>query len=301
VERGVREQARPRTDVAVLGLGGVGGAIAARTSAVCVGTPETAAAVRERGLTLEHDGVVTEAHPVVVERLDRPVGLLVVAVKAPSLPAALERIEVFAVADGVVLSLLNGLEHPDVLRRRLGPRVAPGSISRFQAHAPERGRVVQLTGVPLITAASNDLEADVLSQALEPLRAAGFDVVVADDERAVLWEKAARLAPLAAATAASGLDLGGLRSHGDWWERLTASIAEACAVATADGVSIPVDEQLAIVAAMPGSLTTSTARDVAAGRASELDAIVGSVLRAAHRLRVAAPVLGELLREAEAA
>ena len=74
-------------------------------------------------------GVVC-ARPEAVERLEEPVSLLVVAVKAHVLAEALERVEEFAVADGVVLTLLNGLEHPQVVRRRLGPRVAPGSISR---------------------------------------------------------------------------------------------------------------------------------------------------------------------------
>jgi 2-dehydropantoate 2-reductase len=136
---------------------------------------------------------------------------------------------------------------------------------------------------------------------MAPLRSAGLDVVVAGDERHVLWEKAARLAPLAAATAASGLDLGGLRAQPGWWERLTAAIVEACTVAEADGVALSVDSELALVDAMPDSLTTSAARDVAAGRPSELDAIVGSVLRTAHRHGVDAPVLAGLLREAGAA
>ena len=286
--------------VAVLGLGGVGGVIAARTGALCVVTEQTAAAVREHGLTLAHQGRVTVTHPHTVERLERSVALLVVAVKAPALAEALERIEAFAVADGVVLPLLNGLEHPAVIRRRFGLGVAPGSISNFQAYAPSRGYIVQETGTPLVTAASDDIPRERLAGSLEPLRAAGIDVVVAGDERAVLWEKAARLAPLAATTVASGLTVGGIRADPAWLERLEAAVAEACAVARADGVPLTAEPQLAIIGAMPDTLTTSAARDVVAGRPSELDAIVGSVLRAAHRLGVATPALADLLEEAEA-
>ncbi len=204
--------------VAVLGVGGVGGMLATRLTAaghraVCVATPASAAAIRSAGIELEAPDGALRARPEVVEHLEEPVGLLVVAVKAPALAEALERIEVFAVADGVALTLLNGLEHPEIVRRRLGPRVAPGSISHFQAHAVAPGRVVQETGVPLVTAASDDLPSDMLDRALAPLREAGVDVVLSDDERAVLWDKAARLAPLAAATAASGLTVGELRSR----------------------------------------------------------------------------------------
>ena len=287
--------------VAVLGVGGVGGVIAARTGALCIAGERTATAIREGGLTLVHRGRTTVTHPQTVERLERPVSLLVVAVKAPALAEALERIEAFAVADGVVLPLLNGLEHPAVIRRRLGPRVAPGSISNFQAYAASPGHIVHETATPLVTAASDDVPSELLDRSLEPLRAAGFGVAVVGDERAVLWEKAGRLAPLAAATAASGLSVGGIRAHPDWWARLGSAIAESCAVATADGVPLSARQQLAVIEAMPGTLTTSAARDVAAGRPSELDAIVGSVLRAAHRLGLTAPVLAELLEEAQAA
>ena len=49
---------------------------------------------------------------------------------------------------------------------------------------------------------------------------------------------------------------------------------------------------------MPPDLTTSTARDAAAGRRTELDAITGSVVRAGARLGVPIPTLTALLEEA---
>jgi 2-dehydropantoate 2-reductase len=54
-----------------------------------------------------------------------------------------------------------------------------------------------------------------------------------------------------------------------------------------------------IIEGMPPRLTSSTARDAAAGRRSELDAITGAAVRAARRAGVAAPVLTQLLAEAE--
>jgi 2-dehydropantoate 2-reductase len=49
---------------------------------------------------------------------------------------------------------------------------------------------------------------------------------------------------------------------------------------------------------MPPELTTSAARDAEAGRRTELDAITGSVVRAAARLGVDVPVLSALHEEA---
>jgi ketopantoate reductase len=59
-----------------------------------------------------------------------------------------------------------------------------------------------------------------------------------------------------------------------------------------------VDAQLEIVDQIADETTTSAARDVAAGRRSELDAIVGSVLRAARRLDVPTPTLVDLAARA---
>jgi 2-dehydropantoate 2-reductase len=297
--------------IAVLGLGGIGGMVAARTGALCVGTEPTVAAIRARGLSLEQGGTTAVARPEAVSRLDLSVSLLVVAVKTWALEDALARIAPEALDGALVLPLQNGLEHVDTLRGRLRelcgdspqspPHVAVGSIGGVEAYSPERGVVVQRTeGAAVIEAASADLAPAALEAALAPLRVTGLDVVVGDDERAVLWRKAARLAVLAAATVASGRAVGELRDDGAWRPRLEAALHEACAVAGADGVSLDPAGQWAIIRALPHDLTTSAARDAAAGRPTELDAITGSVVRAGGRLRVPTPALAGLLADARA-
>ena len=97
---------------------------------------------------------------------------------------------------------------------------------------------------------------------------------------------------------AAGRAIGELRSDGEWRARLEHAIAEACAVAEADGVQLRVAAQWEIIEEMADETTTSAARDVAAGRRSELDAILGSVLRAAGRLGVPTPTLSALAASA---
>jgi 2-dehydropantoate 2-reductase len=287
--------------IAVLGPGGIGGMLAARTGAICVGTERTVAAIGEVGLTLVHGDATMLTHPIPVERLEVPVSLLVVAVKAYDLVGALARVAPEAVAGAVVLPLLNGLEHLDELREHFGREtaVAAGSIGRVEALSPEPGVVVQRTAAAaVVEAASRDVDTETLAEALAPLRVPGIDVIVREDEQAVLWRKAARLAVLAAATAASGRSVGELRDDPAWRERLLAALDESVAVALADGVALSAPAQWGMIAAMPPDLTTSTARDAAAGRRTELDAITGSVVRAGARLDVPTPTLTALLEEA---
>ena len=211
--------------------------LAVRTGAVCVGTERTVDAIRTNGLTLVDGERTTVAHPEAVTRLDRPVSLLVVAVKAYALDAALDRIDPDAARQRRrapapqrprARGRFDPLRASDTFACRL---VAAGSIGRVEAYSPEPGFVVQRTPGALITAASRDLGRAALEAALAPLAVPGIDVVVADDERAVLWEKAARLAVLAAATVASGRTVGELRDDADWRERLRAALDEAVAVA----------------------------------------------------------------------
>ena len=285
--------------VAVLGPGAVGGSLAARLltagiHTICVARPETAGVIALAGLVVETRGATLTARPEVAERLTKPVGLLLVTVKAPALEEALDRIDPSAVEEGVVLPLLNGLEHMELVRSRFEGRVAAGSISHFQAYRAGRVQIVEGTSSPIVTMASDELPSRDLERVAELLRQARVEVRVAPSEKRVLWHKAVRISVLAAATAATGRTVGELRSDVVWRPRLEQAIGETCMVAEADGVQLRLAAQMTIIDDLADETTTSAARDVVAGRRSELDAIVGSVLRAGERLGVPCPTLSEL-------
>ena len=284
---------------AILGPGAVGGSLAVRLAnagvqVVCVAHAEAVGLIALAGLVVESPEGTLTARVEATEHLAKRVDLLLVTVKAPALEDAIERVDPSAVSEGVVVSLLNGLEHMDVLRARFDGRVAAGSISHFQAYRAGRVQIVEATLAPVITMASESLSRSRLEQAADMLRRARIDVRVGENERRVLWHKLARIAPLAAVTAVSGRPVGELRDDPKWRSKLEGGIVEACAVAEADGVSLRPAAQWAIIDEMADETTTSAARDVAAGRRSELDALLGGVLRAAERLDVACPTLTEL-------
>ena len=120
-------------------------------------------------------------------RLDGPVSLLVVAVKAYDLDEALGARRARALADAVVLPLLNGLEHVeriracDELTQRPGrASVAAGSIGRVEAYAAEPGVVVQRDAGRARHGRGGRGSSRVDStRALAPLRVPAIDVVVA--------------------------------------------------------------------------------------------------------------------------
>jgi len=283
--------------VGVLGPGGVGAALAvhfAQAGLVVVCVTHGDASAYDRGaLTLDWRGRTLTAEPYGTTLLDGPVDMLLVTVKAPALDDALARVEAQAIAGAVILPLMNGLEHVGRIRERFPGRVAAGSIGRFEAYKTDRTHVVQTTPSALVSLASDDLSDDELGGAARLLARAGIDVHRGGSEQEVLWDKVARLAPMAALTALTGENVGEVRT--EHRHELEAAVAEACAVARADGAPNDPAHQLAIIDSIPPSTTTSTQRDVAAGPPSELDAIVGGVVRAGRRLDVPTPTLADLL------
>jgi 2-dehydropantoate 2-reductase len=284
---------------AVLGPGAVGGSLAVRLAnagvqVICIAHPEAAGLVALAGLVVESPEGTLTARVEVVEQLARPVDLLLVTVKAPGLDDAIERVDPSVVERGVVVPLLNGLEHMDVLKARFDGRVAAGSISHFQAYRPGRVQIIEATVAPVVTIASESLSRAEVEAAADLIRRGRIDVRVGQNEKRVLWHKLARIAPLAAVTSVSGRPVGELRTDPKWRPKLDAALVETCAVAEADGVSLRPAAQWAIIEEMADETTTSAARDVVAGRRSELDAIVGGVLRTAERLDVPCPTLTEL-------
>jgi len=288
---------------AVLGPGAVGGSLAVRLAnagvhVICVAHAEAAGLIALAGLVVESPEGTLSARVEVVEQLVKPVDLLLVTVKAPGLADAIERIDPSSVTSGVVVSLLNGIEHMKPLHERFDGRVAAGTISHFQAYRPGRVQIIEATPSPVITIASDTLSRGEVEQAADMLRRARIDVRVGQTEKRVLWHKLARIAPLAALTSVSGKTVGELRTNPEWRAKLESAVVETCAVAEADGVALRPSAQFAIIEEMSDETTTSAARDVVAGRRSELDALLGGVLRIADRLDVPCPTLTELAETA---
>jgi 2-dehydropantoate 2-reductase len=120
-------------------------------------------------------------------------------------------------------------------------------------------------------------------------------VTVRDDEAAALWSKLAVLAPIALVTTWTAAPLGEARAgHRD---ELVAVVGEIVAAARADGVELDEAATVAILERVPDAMRSSMQKDAAAGRPIELDAIGGTIVRAAERAGTQAPVTARLVAE----
>jgi 2-dehydropantoate 2-reductase len=289
--------------VAVLGPGGVGGLLAAAlerggNDVVVVARASTVTAIAADGLRVQsvRFGELV-AHPRAVERLDQPVDALIVATKAAGLDGALERIET---EPEVVLPLLNGLDHLAVLRARFSTgSVLAGSI-RVEADRPQPAVIVHTSEFLLVNMATIDERTRPAMEALAAaLSDAGIESRVLGSEAQVMWSKLVRLNALACVTSAYDKLLGEIRSTPRLRADLVGAIEEASAVARAEGADVEAATAIAELERAHDTLGSSMQRDIAAGREPELDAIPGSVLRAAARHGLACPTIERLVGKIE--
>ncbi|MFC4563920.1 ketopantoate reductase family protein [Nocardiopsis mangrovi] len=290
--------------ITVLAPGGVGGLLAgllARDgrSVDIVATEPTAARIARDGLRVESAALgdftaAVEAAPAARRTAD----VLIVATKATSLEPALDRVPAGRLADGaLIVPLLNGFEHVDLLRARYprarvlssaiwveSTRVAPGHIRQT---GPFAGLHIAYSGAP----------ADRVEDLAAAVRATGFPVELRDDEAALLWGKLHFLLPTALVCTHAEQPVGGVRA-----ERradLAAVADEVAAVAAARGVGLDSGDVIAIVDALPPGTKPSMLRDREAGRPMEVDALGGALLRAGRAAGVPTPVTERLVADLE--
>jgi 2-dehydropantoate 2-reductase len=264
--------------VAVLGAGAVGGmlgALLARSGndVVLLGSDRTATSIAVHGLRLTSTTFGEVAAPVTARTwlTDEP-DVLIVTVKAPDLPAALQRAPAATVGRAAVVPLLKGIDHVPYLRAMYpkadvvpmtvaveATRTGAGVIEHLSPFARYASAGATAPGV-LLTAADLDLDTS------------------APDEATLLWRKLAFLAPFALLTTAVQAPIGPAREARP--TELTGLVEEACAAAATHGAVIDPDVIADRIAEMPATMQSSMLKDRLAGATLELDAIAGPILRA---------------------
>ena len=278
------------------GVGGLLGAVLTRAGhpVVYVARPDTAAALNSGGIGVR-SAQFGEFHVPAraVPRLAEPVDVCLVAVKATSLDAAMAGVPADVLGGGLVLPMLNGVEHMTALRTAYpGAQVVAGAI-RVESTRVAAGRIEHTSPFSWIQVASDTAPRERVDALAAQLTEAGLDVTVRDDETVLLWDKLAFLAPFALLTTHAGGPVGVVRE-----ERradLEAVVGEVAAVAGAAGADVDPASILGMFDAVPEGMKSSMQRDAEADRPTELDAIGGAILRTARLHGLDTPVTARLV------
>ncbi|WP_119153809.1 2-dehydropantoate 2-reductase [Caldimonas tepidiphila] len=314
--------------IAIVGLGAVGGLMAARLAAAgrpvsALARGETLRVVREQGLRLVEAGGEESLQRIEVAGNPAELGvqdLVVVALKAPALPALAPGLAPLIGPDTIVLTAMNGVPWwflqtprgtgglPPEARRLASvdpqgrteaalplARVLAGVV-HWTSSTPRPGVVRHGFGRRLIVGEPAGGVSERVRRVAAVLGESGLQVEPGEDIRQDLWFKLwgnMTMNPVSALTLAS-CD----RIHDD--PLVAAFVLRAMAEAAEVGARIgcPIhqsgEERMAITRQL-GAFKTSMLQDVEAGRPLELDALVGAVHEIGRKLGLATPNIDALL------
>lgn len=251
---------------------------------------EGLAAIKQGGIRLEAGGLETR-HPVRVasDPLDcQGAPFALVLVKSWQTRRTAEMLAACLAADGVAVTLQNGLGNLEILQESLGVDRAALGVTTMGATLMGPGRV-RAGGVgPTYLGRHPRLEAY-----LPTLNQAGFGIEVEDDVESLLWGKLAVNAGINPLTALLRVPNGALLEDPHARAVMGQAAREAASVAAARGVRLPYPDpvaQVETVAERTGANHSSMLQDIERGAPTEIDAINGAVARAAEDIGVAAPL-----------
>ena len=307
--------------VAVVGLGAVGGLIAARmaqtgheVSAIARGA--TLERVRSNGLTLESGGR-SHSVPLAASADAREFGvqeLVVIAVKAPALAEAVASIELLMDGATLLLPAMNGvpwwflpaalpeeapLDSVDPggrLLARLPLQQVLGCVVHLTCSSPAPGVVTHGFGERLVVGEPRGGDSTRVASVCQALAAAGFKAEASADVRREVWYKLWGNMTMNPVSALTGALTDAISDDPLVRGFILRCMAEAAAIGARVGCPIAQsgEERMALTRQL-GGFRTSMLQDSDAGRALELDALVTAVHEIGTRLGVEAPNIGALL------
>jgi 2-dehydropantoate 2-reductase len=216
-------------------------------------------------------------------------------VKAYALESALDDLAPAVGNETMILPVLNGMRHIDVLTARFGEMPVLGGVAVVATTLDDAGRIVQLADIQQLTYGERSGGSSARIEALDGLlQGAAFDARSSTTIMQAMWEKWVMLASLGAITCLMRGTVGEVEATPGGADLALQMLAECAAVAAAEGYT-PSEEFLtrtkgALTA--PGSgLASSMYRDLQQGRSVEVDQILGDLLVRAHKHAVPATLV----------
>ncbi|AEU34820.1 ketopantoate reductase family protein [Granulicella mallensis] len=288
--------------ILIVGAGAVGGYFGARLAAA--GRDVTFLVRAGRAEQLRRTGLIVKSPQgdlsiqpklLLAAEIVEPFDLIVLSTKAYSLDAAIQDFAPAVSPQTMILPLLNGMRHFDILVARFGESAVLGGSTRIVSDLSPEGHVLQFGPWHDMVFGERDKSVTPGIEALgATLQGCGFPTMLSPDILAALWMKWTMLSSLAGTTCLLRGTIGEIEAATGGVETVRAIIAESAAISAANGYPQKPDflEQHTARMTEPGSaLTASMFRDLQKGAPVEADHILGDFLARGRAHGVAAPLL----------
>jgi 2-dehydropantoate 2-reductase len=288
--------------VTVIGAGGVGGYFGARLlEGGCdvnfVARGAHLDALRARGLRVESKLGNIEFHQVCASDDPAhfgPADLVLICVKLWDTESAARLVRTVMGPDTAVISLQNGVQKEEMLRRVLGDRAVLGGVCYISSKIISPGVISHTGTMQRLLFGELDGSGTARTEAfLAACRRGGIKAEVSNDIRRMIWEKFVFIVGVSAATTTMRQTIGPVCSNAQTRAFLRDVMREVVVVGRAHGVKLDEDfaeDRLAFCEGLPAEMTSSMHSDLNQGRPLEVAWLSGSVVELGRMMGIPTPL-----------
>jgi 2-dehydropantoate 2-reductase len=252
--------------------------------------------LKRDGLKIEspNGDVEIPVNAITREDITAPYDAIIISVKAYDLDGAIDAIRPAVGDKSLILPILNGMKHLDVLDSAFGPSRVLGGLSHISVTLTDDGIIREFGNISTLTLGPRFVEQKAASAKLYETLVRGIDAVYPDNIIAAMWEKWFFIAALASSTCLMRAPVGDIVRAEGGAQFMSKLLDECIAVATANGFP-PQPPTLEFARSFindaSSKITASMLRDIQRGGQIEADQIVGDIIRRGHAKGVATPLL----------
>jgi len=260
--------------------------------------PKQVEQIQTQGLQIlspMHGDFTARPKTITAAQIASPYDVIFLSVKSYSLAGAIND---FASAVGpqtVIIPVLNGMHHMDVLTQKFGEHAVLGGVCYVATEVDSQGRIVQLADFQSLTYGERDGKKTSRIEAVhQEFSGAGFQTAISADILRDMWQKWVFLASLGAITCLLRGTIGEIVAVPGGAE-LCLSVLRECA-GTAVACGYPMSETFLAekshqLTASGSKLTSSMYRDLTEHAPVEVDTILGDLVERGRKREVSVPIV----------
>jgi len=285
----------------VFGTGGVGGYFGgmlaqAGYDVTFIARGEHLAKITESGLRVDSIGgdfVVKSAKATDSPQSVGVVDCVIVATKSWQLKESIEQLSHLVGERTMILPLLNGIEHIDLLVNSFGNHVL-GGMCRISSFLVAPGHITHVAVKPVIVFGELDNQTSERVQTLRDIFSSmdGIVVETPEDIQVAMWEKFIFICATSGVGAVTRQTFDVFRSISETRAMFRSALAETTNIGRAKEIALAddlVDTLMKRMDNTPVGMVASMQKDIIEGRPSELEAQTGAVIRLGREMGIPTP------------
>ena len=289
--------------ILIVGAGAVGGYFGGRLAqagrdVTFLVRPRRAGQIEAQGLRIlspYHGDFTVRPKTIAAAQIMSPYDIIFLSVKSYDLAAAIDDFTPAVGPGTVIIPVLNGMHHLDVLTERFGKNAVLGGVCYVVTEIDSQGRVVQLADFQSVNYGELDGTSGSRIEAVHQcFQGAGFDTAISGNILLDMWQKWVFLASAGAITCLLGGNIGEIVAVPGGADLSLSTLRECAAIAGACGYPISeafLAEKGSQLTAPASSLTSSMYRDRKEHARVEVDSILGDLIQRGRKHGVSAPIV----------